>query len=64
MATNNNVAGRFIHAKRIMDFYLGKLDQDLTTDSKFASQYAHLKLMEFKAQSIINSLSSYQIKVK
>jgi hypothetical protein len=55
--------GNFIHAKRIVDFYLAKLDDDMTPAAKFAAQYAHLKLMGFRSQSIVNSLSSYQIEV-
>jgi hypothetical protein len=59
-----NQEGNFIHAKRIVDFYLMKLDEDLTPEARFAAQYAHLKLMGFRAQSIVNSLASYPIEVK
>lgn len=55
---------RFIHAKRIMDFYLEKLDQDTSVEARYAGQYAHLKLMSFKSQSVVNSLASYKIEVK
>lgn len=60
----SNSANNFIHAKRIMDFYLEKLDSDTTPEARFAGQYAHLKLMSFRSQSIVNSLASYKIKVK
>jgi len=55
-------ATNFIHAKRIVDFYIDKLKDEMTPQAQFALQYAHLKLMKFRAQATVNSLTSYPIK--
>lgn len=52
----------YISAKRIFDFYLTKLSEDVTSrDAQFAQQYAHLKLLRYKTNGIKNSLESYTI---
>lgn len=51
----------FIHAKRIVDFYTEKLKDELTEEAQFALQYAMLQLNKFRAQSVLNMLSSYTI---
>lgn len=60
----NNVTPNFIHAKRILDYFLRKCQEDPSVESQFAQQYANLRIMEHKCDNILTSLSAYHIEIK
>jgi hypothetical protein len=50
------------NAKKIFDFFMEKASEDtFNTDAVWAQQYANLKLMKYRTQSIKNALESYKI---
>lgn len=54
----------YSHAKKIMDFYIKKLEQDkLNTQAQFTLQMAQLKLMKYKINCVLDGLESYDIEV-
>lgn len=58
------INNEFTHAKRIFDFYMEKCTEDISsTTAPYATQYANLKLLRFRTNSILNALESYDIKV-
>ena len=54
----------FISAKKIMDFYMGQLEKDQTQGAQFAQQYAHLKMMEYRANCMLDPAYNYDLKVE
>jgi hypothetical protein len=55
----------YIHAKRVMDFYIKKLEGDKeNSEALFTLQLAQLKLMKYKTQCLLDGLSSYDIEVE
>lgn len=55
---------QFISAKKVMDFYMKKLSTEETQGAQFAQQYAHLKMMEYRAICMLDSTYNYDLKVE
>jgi len=54
----------YSHAKKIMDFYMKKLEGDKENpQAQFSFQMAQLKLMKYKANCLLDGLESYDIEV-
>lgn len=53
----------FSSSKKVMDFYMSKLEQSDKPEAQYALQYANLKLMRYRLTCILDSLHSYDIKV-
>lgn len=54
---------KFIAAKKIMDFYMKRLESGESQDTQFALQYAHLKMMEYRANCMMDTATNYDLKV-
>lgn len=54
----------FISAKKVMEFYMKQLESDETQGAQFAQQYANLKMMEYRANCMLNTLYNYDLKVE
>lgn len=55
----------YTHAKKVMEFYLTKLEQDKSNpQSQYAMQLAQLKLMKYKVNCLLDGLTSYDIEVE
>ena len=55
---------QFISAKKMMDFYLKKLETEESQNAQFAQQWAHLKMMEYRANCMLDTAVNYDIKVE
>lgn len=54
----------FISSKKIMDFYVKKLERDEVQGSQFALQWANLKMMEYRAACMLDATYNYDLKVE
>jgi hypothetical protein len=55
-----SVNPKHIAAKRVLDFYLEQLEEDDTTESKWALQFINLQMAKFRCK---NMLYSYPVTV-
>ena len=51
-------------AKKIMDFYQSKLEDDDRKQAQFALQYSGLQMARYRMSCVYDSLTSYPIEVK
>lgn len=58
-----NLTTQHIAAKKILDWYMEKLEDDDSMEAKDALQYLHLQLLKYKANTTLNTLYSYPITV-
>lgn len=58
-----SVNPKHIAAKRVLDFYIEKLEDDDTEESKWALQYINLQMAKYRCNTILNMLYSYPVKV-
>ena len=55
---------KYTNAKIIFDFYMNKLQEDTSVQGNLsAMQFANLKLLKLRTNSLLNSLYSYKIEV-
>lgn len=54
---------RYISAKRVFDFYLEKLQDDSTEQSRWALQYFNLQMLKYRGKATLNSLYNFPIEV-
>jgi hypothetical protein len=59
-----NLAVEHISAKKVLDWYIERLEEDETAESKDALQYINLQLMRYKANTTLNTLYSYPIGIE
>jgi len=52
----------YTHAKKVFDFYMTKLAEDDKVEAVYAQQYANLRILRLRTESLLNSLESYTIK--
>ncbi len=52
----------YTHAKKVFDFYMTKLVEDDKVEAVYAQQYANLRILRLRTESLLNSLESYTIK--
>jgi hypothetical protein len=52
----------YTHAKKVFDFYMTKLSEDDKVAAVYAQQYANLRILRLRTESLLNSLESYTIK--
>ncbi len=50
-------------AKIVFDWYIEKLENDISSEAQYALQYFNLQLTKYKSQVMLNTLYSYPIKV-
>lgn len=60
-----NMTNAFTSAKSIVDFYMEQLTNDAENpNAHFALQYANLKLLKLRTESMLDALESYEIEVQ
>ena len=59
----NNLTTQHVAAKKVLDWYMQKLEDDETSESKDALQYFNLQVAKYKAETTLNILYSYPITV-
>ena len=52
-----------VAAKRVLDFYIEKLEEDSTEESKWALQYINLQMAKHRCNTMLNMLYSYPVTV-
>lgn len=58
--TNN----RYMAAKKIMDFYQSKLEEDERQQAQFALQYSGLRMARYRMECVYDSVTSYPLDVE
>lgn len=58
-----NITVEHVAAKKVLDWYMERLAEDDTGESKDILQYCHLQLAKYKADGVLNMLYSYPITV-
>jgi len=54
----------YTSAKKIFDFFIEKASEDKSSKAVFAQQYAHLKLLRYRIESLLNPLESYNLEIE
>lgn len=47
---------KHIAAKRVLDFYLERLEEDETEESKWALEFIHLQMAKFRCNTMLSML--------
>jgi hypothetical protein len=55
---------KFISAKKVMDFYMKKLEGEESQGAQFAQQWANLKMMEYRANCMLDVAYTFDLKVE
>lgn len=55
---------KFANAKKVMNFYMTKLEDSDTTESQYALQYAHIQMVRYRLTCVLDALHSYEIDVE
>jgi hypothetical protein len=58
------ISSKYIAAQKILTFYIEKLEDDDTEESKWALQYINLQMAKHKCNSILNMLYSYPLETE
>jgi hypothetical protein len=54
---------KYIHAQKILNFYMEKLEDDDSSEAKWALQWLHLQMAKFKCNNILDMLKSYPLEI-
>jgi len=58
------LASEHFSAKIVLDWYIERLEEDMSPESQYALQYLNLQLTRYKSEAALNMLYSYPISVK
>lgn len=50
-------------AKRVLDFYIERLEEDESEESKWCLHYIHIQMAKFKCDGMLNMLGSYPVNI-
>lgn len=57
------INSKFISAQKVLNFYVEKLENDDSEESKWVLQYINLQMAKFKCENTLNMLYSYPVEV-
>lgn len=54
---------KYIHAQKVLNFYMEKLEDDDSEEAKWALQWLHLQMAKFKCSNMLDMLTAYPIEI-
>ena len=54
----------YIHAQKVLQFYIEKLEDDDIEEAKWALQWINLQMLKYKCNNMIDMLTAYPLEVE